>query len=74
MWTLKCSGEKCLEIIGIYKNFTKITNNELCRERKKERREIKKALNDVFLMFFRLHFVLNLLTFALEKFVKFGNN
>ena len=52
----------------ILKNFTKITNNELCET-------TKRTLNDVFLMFLHFYFVLSLLTFALlslEKFVKLG--
>lgn len=53
-------GGKCLEIIGIYKNFTEITNNELsCGE--------QKALSDVSPMFSRLHFVLNLLVRVLSR-------
>lgn len=53
-------GGKCPEIIGIYENFTEITNNELsCGE--------QKALSDVLS---RLHFVLGLLVRV--KFVEPG--
>jgi len=51
-----------------YRNFTEIS---LIMNSAKEERE-REALNDVFLMFFGLHFVLSLLFSALEKFVKLG--